>query len=139
MEGRSAPVSVTDLFSVVALIFSVGHVLAVSRKNNHEDLGLPGGKIEPGETPEEAIRRELLEETGLKIGAMYPIFDHLDRVEGDERRPCRCFVVWIYEGVAKSNEGARVVWVPPSRLVEPSCMFRDYNRALFLAINVPVE
>lgn len=48
----------------VVIVEEAGRVLAVSRKNNHGDLGLPGGKIEPGETPTTAACRESLEETG---------------------------------------------------------------------------
>lgn len=40
--------------------------LAVSRKDNHQDFGFPGGKVESNETPKEAVVREVLEETGLK-------------------------------------------------------------------------
>jgi 8-oxo-dGTP diphosphatase len=33
-------------------------------------LAFPGGRIEPGESKEEAVRRELMEETGLEAGAV---------------------------------------------------------------------
>ena len=42
-------------------------ILGVTRKYNHNDWGLPGGKLDPGETALEAIIRESKEETGLDI------------------------------------------------------------------------
>jgi 8-oxo-dGTP pyrophosphatase MutT (NUDIX family) len=55
-------------FAVTAIIFSdEGSILSVSRKENHEDFNLPGGKIDKGETPLEALVRELEEETGLVL------------------------------------------------------------------------
>jgi 8-oxo-dGTP diphosphatase len=42
-------------------------ILAVSRKDDPNAFGLPGGKVEHGETEEQAARRELLEETGVEL------------------------------------------------------------------------
>lgn len=44
-----------------------GAIFAVSRKGFKDDFGLPGGKVEIGETPLDAAIRELEEETGLKV------------------------------------------------------------------------
>lgn len=41
--------------------------LSVSRKHDHTDWGLPGGKLDPGETLSQCAFRECLEETGLKL------------------------------------------------------------------------
>lgn len=124
----------TPLFSVVALMRQNGAILAVSRKDNHEDFGLPGGKIDPGETPEKAIAREMDEEVGCQPRVMFPVFEHLDRVEGNERRPCRCYLVLEWEGTPRAKEGALVEWVRPGRLLDPSSSFREYNRLLFEAV-----
>jgi 8-oxo-dGTP pyrophosphatase MutT (NUDIX family) len=42
-------------------------ILGVTRKYDHNNWGLPGGKLDPGETALEAIIRETKEETGLDI------------------------------------------------------------------------
>ena len=48
------------------------------RKNGQEYFVLPGGGIEVGETPEEAVAREVYEETGLKVTNLISNFDIID-------------------------------------------------------------
>lgn len=54
-------------YTVQAVIFNdKREVLAVSRKDDHDDFGLPGGKRDPEDfCNEAAMKRELMEETGL--------------------------------------------------------------------------
>jgi 8-oxo-dGTP diphosphatase len=53
-----------------------GRVL-LARRPPHKSLGLkwefPGGKVEPGETPEAAVARELHEELGITVEAIEPL------------------------------------------------------------------
>jgi mutator protein MutT len=119
------------LFSVAALVFREGKVLAVSRKNNHSDFGLAGGKIDPGETPEEAIIRELREETGISARRLRKVYEDLDRVENGESRPCRTYLVEEWSGEIISKENAVIKWILPDELFLPSNSFCKYNIALF--------
>lgn len=53
--------------SVAAIIRDDQNRLLLQRKAGSEGWSLPAGAIEPSETPEEALRREVFEETGLKV------------------------------------------------------------------------
>lgn len=49
------------------LLTEANHILLQQRSDNHL-WGLPGGALEPGENPADSARREVLEETGYKMG-----------------------------------------------------------------------
>lgn len=68
--GRvSLPVDVLVAAGVLVRDPVTGAVL-LQLRGDDATWGLPGGRVEPGETLEQAARRELLEETGLTAGDM---------------------------------------------------------------------
>jgi 8-oxo-dGTP diphosphatase len=61
--------------AVGVLIRPDGHFLLTSRPAGKVYEGyweFPGGKLEPGETVEQALRRELREEIGVTVGPVHP-------------------------------------------------------------------
>jgi ADP-ribose pyrophosphatase YjhB (NUDIX family) len=69
---------------VYALAFTAGHeLLLVSGGDADPDRWLPGGGVEPGEDPQEALRRELLEEADATVEALEALgSQRLDRSDG---------------------------------------------------------
>ncbi|MBO9122434.1 MULTISPECIES: NUDIX domain-containing protein [unclassified Rhizobium] len=53
--------------AVAAVIHDEAGRLLLQEKSSGEAWSLPAGAIEPGETPQEAITREVMEETGLAV------------------------------------------------------------------------
>jgi 8-oxo-dGTP diphosphatase len=94
-----------------------------------KDFGLPGGKVDPGESEREALRRELREELGIEIRRFHRIFASPD--EGGYWFVT--FLVYEYEGEPYDAEkkGAVVEWFQPKSLVEMPGSYVGYNRALF--------
>jgi 8-oxo-dGTP diphosphatase len=82
MSGERLPVDVESVeprrpvdVAVGVLIDAEGRFLLTSRPAGKVYAGyweFPGGKLEPGETVEQALRRELHEELGIRIGAALP-------------------------------------------------------------------
>lgn len=59
----------------VVLINDQGQVLCVSRKDDHNNWGLPGGKSEPEDLTElDTAYRETFEETGLEVFGLRLVF-----------------------------------------------------------------
>src|SRR5262244_3201578 len=60
------------LVAAAALVDADGRVLICQRPEGKQLAGLwefPGGKVEPGETPEDCLIRELEEELGIKVAS----------------------------------------------------------------------
>lgn len=53
---------------VYALLPRDGKLLVTCQSDPHPDIQLPGGGIDPGESPVPALHREVMEETGWTIG-----------------------------------------------------------------------
>ena len=58
----------------VVIVNPEGLVCLVSRKHDHSDFGLIGGKVDEGESPTQAAIRECKEETGIKITNLRVVF-----------------------------------------------------------------
>ena len=110
------------LVAACALLDADGRVLVAQRPAGKAMAGLwefPGGKIEPGETPEETVIRELAEEIGIdtKSSCLAPL-TFASHSYDDFHLIMPLFVCRRFWGVPTPREGQQIRWVRPNRLRE---------------------
>ncbi|MEJ5347274.1 MAG: (deoxy)nucleoside triphosphate pyrophosphohydrolase [Desulfosoma sp.] len=71
----------------------------------------PGGTLEPGETPEECLCREILEELGIEVEVLSFFAENRHRYDHGEIRLMAYKVRWVL-GEIKPSVHAQVRWVP---------------------------
>jgi len=112
--------------AVSAAIFRDGRVLIVRRARPpaHGLYTLPGGGVELGETLEQAIIREVREETGLEIAPLALVGFREAIARDAAGRVERHFVIlpfaarWIRGEIALSEELAEAHWRKPGELAD---------------------
>jgi len=116
-EGRTRSII---LVAAVALLNEEGKVLLAKRPPGRPLAGLwefPGGKVDPGEDPETALIRELMEELGIEIARAdlvpltfashaYPEFHLLMPL----------YLCKRWEGDIAAQENQELLWVKPDEL-----------------------
>jgi 8-oxo-dGTP diphosphatase len=136
-----SPLAVPDprIVHVVAGVIADarGRILLARRTEGRDLAGLwefPGGKVDPGETAEQALVRELREELGIEARVGEPLiavpqqYPH-KRLRLDVRR------IAAWSGVVKGLDGQALAWVPAHKLA--SYAMPDADRPVVAALRDP--
>ncbi len=110
------------LVAAAALVDVDGRVLICQRPEGKQLAGLwefPGGKLEPGETPEACLIRELDEELGISVSAacLAP-FVFASHGYDDFHLLMPLYLCRRWEGFVQRREHQALAWVAPMKLAD---------------------
>ena len=122
------------LVAAVALLDAEGRVMIASRPEGKSFAGqweFPGGKLEKGETPEQALSREMEEEMGITIAPqnLSPL-TFVSHAYPDLKFHLlmNLFACRLWQGTPHPKEGQKLAWVSP----------KDFSQYTFLPADVPL-
>ncbi len=121
-EARPDGTKPLILVAACALIDRDGRILLARRPEGKKMAGLwefPGGKFDPGETPEAALIRELKEELGIDVAAncLAP-FTFASHDYGSFHLLMPLFLCRRWKGLPTPRENQTLAWVHPDKLAE---------------------
>jgi 8-oxo-dGTP diphosphatase len=122
---------------VAALMVQGDGKLLICQRTKHQSLPLkwefPGGKIEPGEEPHQALRRELDEELGIEatIGPEITRIQHT--YQNGNCVDLRFYVVREYQGTLANRIFRDIRWVGPKELPQYDFLDADIELVRNLA------
>ena len=122
MSGREYPDA--PRVAVGAIVVKEGRVLLVRRGQPPSEglWAIPGGRVELGETMQEAAEREILEETGLTIRARKPVYTFDAIVRDDSGRVRFHYVIadllaeYVSGELQPGDDACEARWVGPGEL-----------------------
>ena len=110
-----------------ALYDDAGRVLISERPPGKHLAGrweFPGGKLDPGESEEAALRRELTEELGITLLRARPLM-RLTHNYDDRRVDIALWMVEGFSGTPAGLDGQQLKWVPPPTLQDEDMLAAD--------------
>jgi len=132
-----------DVIFVVAcaLVDKDGRVMAAQRPNGKDHAGLwefPGGKIETGETAEQAIVRELYEELRIEPceSCVQPL-TFTTHIASDRAITLLFYLCRQWDGFVTPTEGQGIKWLYPDRLTELSWVEADIPLVHYIRDHLP--
>lgn len=127
-----------ELHVAVGVVRDAQGKVLVARRHAHLHQGglweFPGGKVEPGETVEQALRRELQEEVAIEVLRATPLLN-LRHDYGDRRVRLDVWRVDEFAGSAIGREAQPIYWATPQELL--TLDFPAANRPIVAAARLP--
>lgn len=120
--------------AVCGILPILGLFISVSRKDDPNKIGFIGGKVDEGETLEEAIVRETLEETGLHVSVI-PREPYVDQ---DNGYIVTCFLLKLIdrEHTMTSEHETGIVKLSNRIQLVKSSPYGNYNERAFNWYNI---
>lgn len=104
---------------VYAILPRANGLLLTHQQEPEPEFQLPGGGIDPGESPIQALHREVYEETGWHIAAprritTYKRFAYMPEYDKWAEKICTIYIAFPVRPMGPPREpGHEAVWVPP--------------------------